>query len=87
MLSGDNIDRFFWKKSISTTCYLVNRSPSLAFVTKNPYEVCIDRKHYISHLRVFGCEAFIHVPKEKHFKLDAKAQKCIFVGYSDNKRL
>ena len=34
-----------------------------------------------AHLRVFGCEAYAHVPKELRQKLDPKSQKCIFIGY------
>ena len=33
-------------------------------------------------LRVFDSIAYVHVPKEKRRKLDAKAEKCILVGYS-----
>ena len=36
----------------------------------------------MSHLKVFGCIAYVHVPDELHRKLDPKAEKCIFVGYS-----
>ena len=39
-------------------------------------------KPSLRHLRVFGCEAYVHVPKEKRTKLDNKAIKCIFIGYS-----
>jgi len=34
-----------------------------------------------SHLRVFGCKAFVHEPKDEKSKLDAKTIKCIFIGY------
>ena len=34
-----------------------------------------------SHLKVFRCKAFAHVPKEKRSKLDDKAMPCIFLGY------
>ena len=37
----------------------------------------------LRHLRVFGSIAYVHVPKEKRRKLDAKAEKCILGGYSD----
>ena len=40
-------------------------------------------KHFVAHLIIFGCESFMHVPKEKRSKLDNKAEKCIFVGYKD----
>ena len=35
-------------------------------------------------MRVFGSIAYVHVPKEKRRKLDAKAKKCILVGYSND---
>ena len=35
---------------------------------------------------MFGSIAYVHVPKEKRRKLDAKAEKCILVGYSDEQK-
>ena len=32
-------------------------------------------------LRIFGCTAFPHVPKDERKKLNSKAAKCIFLGY------
>ena len=37
----------------------------------------------ISHLKVFGVDAYRHVPKSQRTKLDAKSTKLIFVGYFD----
>ena len=34
-------------------------------------------------MKFFGCDAYVHVPKEKRSKLDNKAEKCIFIGYKD----
>lgn len=34
-------------------------------------------------MKVFGCIAYVHVPNELRKKLDNKAEKCIFVGYSE----
>ena len=35
---------------------------------------------------MFGSIAYMHVPKEKKRKLDAKAEKCILVGYLDEQK-
>ena len=35
----------------------------------------------VSHFRVFGCEAWAHIPYEKRKALQPKSEKCIFVGY------
>jgi hypothetical protein len=38
----------------------------------------------LGNLRVFGCLALVHVPKEKRKKWDPKAKRCAFIGYSTN---
>jgi hypothetical protein len=48
-----------------------------------PHEVWLSKKPSFSHLKLFGCDAFVHVPKEKKSKLDNKAIKCIFIGYKE----
>jgi len=47
-----------------------------------PEEKFIGKKPDVSHLKVFGCIAYVHVPDEKRSKLDPKVKKCIFIGYS-----
>jgi len=50
---------------METTCYLVNRLPSSTLEDKTSQEVWTGKKTSLSHLRVFGCDAYVHVPKEK----------------------
>eukprot|EP00253_Pinus_taeda_P028404 PITA_28404 len=83
MLSGVRLGQEFWAMVVETTCYLVNRSPSSALEDKTPQEVWTSKKPFVSHLRVFGCDAYVHVPKEKRTKLDSKYEKCIFIRYKD----
>jgi hypothetical protein len=66
---------------VGTTCYLVNRSPSSALDDKNTHEVWSGKKPSLQNLRVFGCDAYVHVPKENRSKVDNKSEKCIFIGY------
>ena len=42
-----------------------------------------DKVPSYKHLRVFGCEAYSHVPKEFRNKLEPKSRKCIFLGYGE----
>jgi hypothetical protein len=51
-----------------------------------PEEKITGKKPDVSHFRVFGCIAYVHVPDEKRSKLDPKAKKCIFTGYSSEQK-
>ena len=71
----------FWAEACSTAVYLHNRSPTTALKDETPFERLFGRRPDISHLRVFGCVSYVHVPDGQWRKLDAKARKSIFVGY------
>eukprot|EP00253_Pinus_taeda_P027597 PITA_27597 len=83
MLSGAGLGQKFWVEAVDTACDLVNKSPSSVLEDKTPQEVWIGKKPSLSHLRVFGCDAYVHVPREKRTKLDSKFEKSIFIGYKD----
>jgi hypothetical protein len=83
ILSGVGLGKEFWAKAVGTACYLVNRSPSSALNDKNPHEVWTSKKPFLTHIRVFSCESYVHVPKENMSKLDKNSEKCIFIGYRD----
>jgi hypothetical protein len=76
------LSKRFWVATISTMNYLTNRSPSSVLGDKTLKEVVSEEDPLISHLRVFGCEVYMHVPKVNRIKLDNKSTKCIFIGYS-----
>ena len=66
-----------------TAAYLRNRVPTRTFKERvSPYEKWYGRKANLSHLKVFGCVAYAHIPDCQRSKLDKKAQKLMFVGYS-----
>jgi hypothetical protein len=41
------------------------------------------KKPEVSHLKIFGCPVFIHIPKEKRNKLEPSGKKGISVGYCE----
>lgn len=83
MLMDARMPSRYWAEATSTAVYLQNHLPSRVVET-TPYELWWGRKPNVSHLKVFGCKAFVHVPKEKRSKLQDKAKEMTFVGYSNN---
>jgi hypothetical protein len=82
MLNEKNLPNYFWAKAVATAVYIMNRTPIAAVHGMTPKEKFTCKKPDVSHLRVFGCIAYVHVPEEKRSKLGPKAEKCIFIGYS-----
>ena len=81
MLNEKKMLDYFWAEAVATTIYIMNRTPTAAVHGMMPEKKYIGRKPDISHLKVFGCIAYVHVLDERT-KLDPKAEKCIFIGYS-----
>ena len=82
MLSLAGLEQTFWAEVIKTAAYLLNLTPSSAINLKSPFEMRYQHPSDYSKLRVFGCEAYAHIPRELRTKLDPKATKCVFLGYS-----
>jgi hypothetical protein len=83
MLSGVGLGQEFWAEAMGTACYLVNISPLSTIDDKTPQEVWTGKKHSLTHLQVFGCEAYVYVPNKNKSTLDKNDEKCIFIGYKD----
>ena len=77
-----DVPYFYWAEAFTTAIYIMNRTPTAAIHGMTPEERYTGRKPDISHLKIFGCIAYVHVPDELRSKLDPKAEKCIFIGYS-----
>ena len=83
MLNDADLSQDYWEEVVNTTCYVVNRSSTWTLVDKTPYETWVGKRNSLIHLRLFGCDSFVHIPKERRQKLDNKSKKCIFVEYKD----
>ena len=51
-----------------------------------PYEKLYKQRPDVSHLKVFGSIAYVHIPDEMRRKLDPKAEKCVFIGYAQDRK-
>ncbi|KAE8735860.1 Cytochrome P450 90B1 [Hibiscus syriacus] len=75
------LPKFLWAEAINTAAYLINRGPSVPLDGRIPEEVWSKKEINLSHLRVFGCISYVHIDSAERSKLDAKSNKCAFVGY------
>ena len=46
-------------------------------------EMYMGKRPEVSHLKIFGCLVYVHIPKEKRIKLGPSGKKGIFVGYCE----
>ena len=82
-LIAAGLPKMFWAEAVSTVAYLINRSPTRGH-GRTPEEIWSGQKPDLSHLKVFGCKALVHIPKKFRRKFDPKSTEMIFVGYCEN---
>ncbi|GAA0155422.1 transmembrane signal receptor [Lithospermum erythrorhizon] len=85
MLSHANLPRNFWGEAMCAAIHVINLSPTTVLEGKVPDEVWTGRVRSYNHLRVFGCKAFVHIPKDERSKLDYKSRTCIFLNYGNER--
>ncbi|RVW30369.1 Retrovirus-related Pol polyprotein from transposon TNT 1-94 [Vitis vinifera] len=91
LLFQGNIPKSYWVEAVLTATYMINRIPSQVLDNKSPVEIL---KSFYPHFktsngltpRVFGCTAFVHVHSQHRDKLDPRAIKCVFLGYSSTQK-
>lgn len=83
MLLNAQLQYSFWGEAVVTAAYIINRSPTKALSHITLEEVWTGKKPDLGHMRIFGCKAMVHIPKERRQKLDTKSRELIFVGYSE----
>ena len=71
----------FGGEAMRTAVDIINLSPAAALDGDVPNRVWTGEEVSYTHLRVFGCKAFVHIHKDERSKLHDKAKQCIFLGY------
>src|SRR5437660_11712087 len=74
----------FWAEAVNIALYLHNRSPTRSLEGKIPYEAWNGVKPDLSYLKVFDCDAFLHVLDEKRNKLQSETKGCLLMGSITN---
>ncbi len=85
LLKDKNTPFKFWPLELEAAAYVLNRTPHTALNGKTPIQVGTGDKQNLMHTKVFGCKAYVQIPKEKREgKLTDTAWQVIMVGYSTN---
>ena len=79
MFNGAGQPKNVWAEAIVAACYIKNRFTSSRNST--PHELWSGTKPDTSGLRMKGCIAFAHVPKEKRKPLEDRSEDYIVIGY------
>ncbi len=67
--------------------YLRNRVIGKSLPEMTPYEAWFGKKKpNLSHLRMFGCSAYMHIIADERTAFCSKARKCVFVGYCETQK-
>jgi hypothetical protein len=83
MIHDQDLPMCLWAEATMAVVCLQNRLSHSALGLKTPEEMFTRKKPEVSHLKIFGCPVFIHIPKKKRNKLDPSRKKGIFVGYCE----
>lgn len=76
----------FWYEACWTAVFLSNRTSTSSLPANiTPFKVWHYRAPSVSHLRVLGCQVFIHKQKETHeYKYFPISSDGILLGYSED---
>jgi hypothetical protein len=83
ILAETGLPKILWMEIAAAVVYLKNRSPTRSLKGQTPYEAWFGRKPSLSHLKILGTHAYIHIPEEKRVKLDSHSHVGQLVGYGD----
>ena len=80
MLYAKDAPLYLWAEAVNTAVYILNRTSTRQAPNSTPFEMWTGKPPELGHIKIFGCDAFMHVPKELRNKLASKSKKRIFVG-------
>jgi len=84
MLQAYGSPEDLWAEAVAASVYVLNRVLNKQSTNITAYEGIFKRRPNLSHLRVFGCPAYAHVPESKRKVWEPKGRRYTFVGYDSN---
>uniref|UniRef100_A0ABD2WYY7 Integrase catalytic domain-containing protein n=1 Tax=Trichogramma kaykai TaxID=54128 RepID=A0ABD2WYY7_9HYME len=86
MLAVSEMSKGFWAHACETAAFLINRTGKSSVANKSPIELWSGKSFKsFNHLKIFGSECYVNIPKQFRRKFDKKAVFGRFVGYVNEK--
>ncbi|MFS7989993.1 putative RNA-directed DNA polymerase [Helianthus anomalus] len=83
LMIHSHVPRHFWGDAVLTAAYLINRMPSSVLRGQTPFSVLFPRgTPFPLEPQIFGYVAYVHDHRPGVPKIDPRAIRCVFVGYS-----
>ena len=74
----------WWEFAVLHAVHVYNRTPVRRLKWCTPYETLYSTVPDISHLRVFGCGAYVHIPENRREnKLSPKSELMVYIGNTE----
>ena len=70
MIHDQDLPMHLWEEAERTAVYVQNIISHSALGNKTPEEMLTGENPEVSHLKIFGCPVYLHIPKEKRSKLE-----------------
>eukprot|EP00253_Pinus_taeda_P003954 PITA_03954 len=86
MLKAKHLPNDYWAEAVHCAVYILNRCPTKVVMNRVSEEAWSGRKQGVTHMKVFGCVAYAHIPDQLRKKLDNKGEKCIFIRYNEESK-
>jgi hypothetical protein len=81
MLEQAGLPDSFSGEVVGAYVHVCNMIPTSANLKTTPFELWHKKKPEVSNLHIWGCNAYVHVQKDKQTGIHSHIQQCIFLGY------
>ena len=80
ILKSSNMPSYMWGEAVRHSVYLLNRLPTKVLKGRTPHEAWSGRKPDLSHIKMFGCVAYMKTPSVHTSKLDDRSKMVVYLG-------
>lgn len=76
----------FWGECVLAATYIINRTPTMANNGVTPYELLFGKPPSYNQMKIVGCLSYVRNSSKQKDKIDARAERCMFVGYPQGQK-